>query len=344
MKSMDIKPVGFGVVGLGMGQARAKQIKDESEKGLPVKLVSICDIDTDRGREYSEKYNVPWTTDYKELLSNPEIEVVYVVTETGNHAKIAIDALNAGKHVLSTKPLEASLKAGKTIAETAEKNAVKLAVDFDKRHTSEPTQRIKNAIDQGLLGKILLADVSLKVLRTDEYFKERGGWRGTWALDGGGAMSNQGIHEIDALYWFLGMPDTVEAKIWTQNHAIEAEDLGIAIWNYQDGAVASFKCTTSWIPGGWYFRQEIHGTRGAVVCDSQGNEKWFLDGQWQECPPECKVDLTSATVRFARAIRLGEPMPVDGREGLRSLSILKAMYESAKLEKPVSPIELLKLV
>jgi len=341
MSSLNIKPVGFGVVGLGMGQARAKQIKEESEKGLPVKLVSICDIDTDRGREYSEKYAVPWTADFRDFLSNPEIEVVYVVTETGNHAQIAIEAMNAGKHVLSTKPLEASLKAGKAEVEAAEKNGVKLAVDFDKRHVSESTQRIKGAISQGLLGKILLADVSLKVLRTDEYFKERGGWRGTWALDGGGSMSNQGIHEIDALYWLLGMPDTVEAKIWTQNHAIEAEDLGIAIWNYKDGAVASFKCTTSWIPGGWYFRYEIHGTEGAIIFDSQGNEKWYLNRKWQECPPKCNVDLISATVRFARAIRLGEPMPVDGKEGLRSLSILKAMYESSKLKKPVSPEELL---
>ncbi len=341
MKSLDLKPVGFGVVGLGMGSARARQIKEESVKGLPVKLVSICDIDEERGREYCEKIGVPWTTDYRDLLTNPDIEAVYVVTETGNHAQIAIDAMNAGKHVLSTKPLEAGLKAGKAEVVAAEINGVKLAVDFDKRHTSEATQRIRWAIERGLLGKILMADVSLKVLRTDEYFQERGGWRGTWAMDGGGAMSNQGIHELDALYWFLGMPDTVEAKIWTQNHAIEAEDLGIAVWNYKDGAVASFKCTTSWVPGEWYFRQEISGTKGAVIFDSQGNEKWFLNGKWQECPPECNVDLTSATVRFARAIRLGEPMPVDGQEGLRSLSILKAMYESAKLKKPVSPEELL---
>jgi predicted dehydrogenase len=339
--STDIKPVGYGVIGLGKGEDRARQIREESGKGLPVKLVSVCDIDAGRGRESSEKYAVPWTADYRELLSNPEIEVVYVVTETGNHARIAVDAMNAGKHVLSTKPLEADLKAAKSMVEASVKNRVKLAVDFDKRHTSESAQRMRQAIEQGLLGKILLADVSLKVLRTDGYFKERGGWRGTWALDGGGAMSNQGIHEIDVLYWLLGMPDTVEAKIWKQNHAIEAEDLGIAVWNYRDGAVAAFRCTTCWTPGGWYFREEIHGTRGAVVCDSEGTEKWFLDGKWQEAPPESGVDLTSATVRFARAIRLGETMPADGEEGLRSLAVLRAMYESAKRMKPVSPAELL---
>lgn len=341
MENSYIKPVGFGVVGLGMGQARARQIKEESERGLPVKLVAICDTDADRGREYSEKYTVPWTDDYRDLLSNPEIEAVYVVTETGNHYKIAVDAANAKKHVLLTKPLEAGLKNGKAIVDAAEKNGVKAAVDFDKRHTSSPTQRIKNAIASGLLGRILFADVSLKVLRTDEYFKERGGWRGTWTLDGGGAMSNQGIHEIDSLYWLLGMPDTVEARIWTQNHAIEAEDLGIAVWNYKDGAVVSFRCTTSWIPGGWYFRYEINGTGGAIIYDSDGNEQWYLDGKWQQSPPESSVDLTSATVRFARAIRLGKPMPADGREGLMSLSILKAMYKSAEMKKPVSPMELL---
>jgi UDP-N-acetyl-2-amino-2-deoxyglucuronate dehydrogenase len=339
--NIDFKPVGYGVIGLGMGHARAKQIMEEAERGLPVKLMALCDIDTERAKNYSKIYDVPWTADYREWFTNPEIEVVYIVTETGNHAKIAIECMNAGKHVLSTKPLEASLTAGKEEVEAARKNQVKLAVDFDKRHTYETAQRVQQAIAHNRLGKILLADTSLKVLRSDNYFVDRGGWRGTWAMDGGGAMSNQGIHEVDALFWFLGMPDKVEGRIWTQNHQIEVEDLGIAIWHYNDGRVGTLRCTTSWTPDGWNFRTEIHGTEGAVVWDSSGYEKWYLDGKWQESLPDYKINMKSATVRFAEHIRLGNPIPADGEEGLKSLAILRAMYESAKQMQPVSPMELL---
>jgi UDP-N-acetyl-2-amino-2-deoxyglucuronate dehydrogenase len=339
----NLQPVGYAVIGLGMGAGRSQQIKQEESQGLPVRLVGVCDLIEAKAKAVGEKLGVPWTTDYRRWLDDPAVEVIYVVTETGNHAKVAIDALNAGKHVLSTKPMEASLQAAYAELQAAKANQRRLAIDFDKRHTSATAQRIYQAIAEGRLGRILVGDASLRTYRDMAYFAHNGGWRGTWALDGGGAMSNQAIHEIDQLYAILGMPDTVEGRIWTQDHDIEAEDLGMGVWHYADGRVGFVRATTCWPAGGWYSRHEIHGTKGAVIWSEapQANEMWFLDGKWQEKVPDYPVDLTSATVRFARHIRLDTPMPIDGEEGLRSLAVLKAMYESAKLGKPVSPMELL---
>lgn len=342
-RATELRPVGFGVVGLGMGRTRARQLKREEEQGLPVRLVAVADIDEERVVSASNQLGVPWTKDFTEWLSLPEIEVVYVVTETGNHARVAVEALKAGKHVLCTKPMEVSLAAAKEMVRVAREKDVCLAIDFDKRHTSATSQRIKRAMDEGRLGRILVGDTSLRTLRTAEYFAAHGGWRGTWALDGGGVLSNQSIHEIDQLMFLLGMPDAVEARIWQQNHDIEAEDLGTAVWHYDDGRVGFVRGTTCWPAGGWYSRHEIHGTEGAVIWSEapQEGEQWFLDGKWQESPPDYLVNLSSATTRFARAIRLGEPMPVDGEEGLRSLAVLRAMYAAAEQSKPVSPAELL---
>ncbi|HHW11350.1 MAG TPA: Gfo/Idh/MocA family oxidoreductase [Firmicutes bacterium] len=339
----QVKPVGFAVVGLGMGNNRARQLMNEAEQGEIVRLLGVCDLLEEKARAAGEKYGVPWSTDYRRFLDDPEVEVIYVVTETGRHAKVAIDALEAGKHVLSTKPMEASLEAAYRELLAARKNRRSLAVDFDKRHTSATAQRIAYAIKQGYLGRILVGDSSLRTLRTPEYFAHNGGWRGTWALDGGGAMSNQAIHEIDLLYSFLGMPEKVEGRIWTQNHDIEAEDLGMGVWYYHDNKVGFVRATTCWPPGGWYARHELHGTEGAVIWSEapQADEKWFLGGKWLDSAPDFPVDTTSATVRFARHIRFGDPMPVDGEEGLRSLAVLKAMYESFRRGAAVSPRELL---
>ncbi len=338
-----IKPVGFGVVGLGMGAGRSRQVKKESEQGYPLFLGGVCDLIEEKACSVGEELGVPWTTDFRELLDNPAIEVIYVVTETGHHAKVAVEALKAGKHVLSTKPMEASLQAAFEEVKTARAHSRSLAVDFDKRHTSAASQRIRHAIAQGHLGRVLVGDTSLRTLRNAAYFAHNGGWRGTWALDGGGAMSNQAIHEIDQLFAILGMPESVEGRIWTQNHDIEAEDLGMGIWHYADGRVGFVRATTCWPAGGWYSRHEIHGTEGAVIWSEnpQDAEKWFLNGKWLAAPPDYPVNVLSATVKFARHIRLGEPMPVDGMEGLRSLAVLKAMYESARAGQPVSPLALI---
>ena len=255
----DYKPVGFVVVGLGMGKLRSETV--QSTPGT--RLVGVCDIDEGRARLCGEEFDVPWTTALAPWLDNEEVEVAYVLTPTGRHAEVALEALQAGKHVLVTKPMEASLGACDAMIRLAEERGLLLGVDFGRRFDAS-TLSIREGVRSGQLGRVLGGNMFLKTLRTMEYFEADGGWRGTRRWDGGGVFSNQGIHHIDQLVYVLGIPDRVRCDIWMQTHEIEAEDLGCALWQYANGAIVSLYATTSYPHITWYYELELHGTEGAV--------------------------------------------------------------------------------
>ncbi len=254
----DYKPVGIVIVGLGMGHNRAKSIMQTPG----TKLVGLVDRDEERARRSGEEFHVPATRELKPWLENPEAELVYVLTPTGTHGAVAMEALAAGKHVLTTKPMEASLAACDEMIRLAEKKGVLLAVDFDRRFLPGVLS-LRQTIQNKRLGRILGAQLTLKVLRTMEYYRSGGGWRGTRRLDGGGILSNQSIHLIDEMSYTLGVPARVKCEVRTQTHQIEAEDLGCAWWEYPDGAIVSMMATTSYPHLTWYQQTEIWGTTGA---------------------------------------------------------------------------------
>ena len=326
----DYEPVGFVVVGLGMGRSRAKTVKDTPG----TKLLGVCDIDEERAKATGETLDVPYTTDLKPWLDNDQVEVVYVLTPTGRHAEVGLQALQAGKHVLTTKPMEASLAACDEMIRAAESRKLLLGVDFAMR--IEPQmQSLKAAIENKCLGRILGAEVSLKVLRTMDYFNSNGGWRGMRRWDGGGVLSNQCVHHTDEVAYALGIPEKVRCNIWTQNHEIEAEDLGCAAWQYADGSVLTLLATTCYPHSTWYFRVEIHGTEGAVSLSEGGpldgrQERWFIDGAWSDAAPEkVESEWLNCADNFAAALRTGADLVCPGRDGRRTQSILDAMYRSA---------------
>ncbi len=324
------EPVGFIVVGLGMGHGRAKWITQTSG----AQLVGVVDMDAERGKRTSEELGVPYTENPTPWLENDEVEVVYVLTPTGRHAGVALEALAAGKHVLVTKPMEASLAACDEMIRLAEENGLLLGVDFERRFSPE-VLAIRAAVRGGRLGRILGGETVLKVLRMMEYFQEQGGWRGTRRWDGGGVLSNQCIHNIDEVAFILGIPERVRCEVRTQNHGIEAEDLGCALWEYQDGALISLFATTCYPHPTWYRRLELHGTQGALVSAAGGpvedpQTRYFLDGVWSGKAPET-VDIRYLTAadNFAAAVRTGAPLVCDGRDGRRTQAVLDAMYRSA---------------
>jgi len=325
-------PVRFVVVGLGMGHNRAKLIKETPG----VELVGVCDIREDRARRTAEACNVPYTLDVREWLERDDVEVVFVLTETGRHGEIALQALDAGKHVLTTKPMDASLEACDAMIRKAEEKGLLLAVDFSRRFETGPLS-VRAAVQKGRFGRLLSADASLKILRTMEYFRANGGWRGTWRWDGGGVLSNQSIHHIDELVFVLGLPRRVRCNIWTQNHDIEAEDIGVAAWEYESGLVVTWFATSSYPHPTWYYRMELQGTDGAYFSAAGGPfqqplERWFLDGVWGPRPAEEQVESEwlNAVDNFAAALRVGAPLVCSGRDGRRTQSVLDAMYRSAK--------------
>jgi len=326
----DYEPVGFVVVGLGMGRSRSKTV--HSTPGA--RLVGVVDIDEERARATGQELGVPYTADLEPWLTNDEVEVVYVLTPTGRHAEVGLKALEAGKHVLTTKPMEASIGACDEMIRLAERKGLLLGVDFGMRFES-PTLSLKTVVEKGLLGRMLGGEISLKVLRAMEYFRANGGWRGTRRWDGGGVLSNQTIHHIDQAAFILGVPKEVRCSIWTQDHDIEAEDTGCALWRYDDGTVISLFATTCYPQKTWYFRMELHGTEGAVSIVGGGpfertETKWYLDGVWVDKPPEVvESPWLNAADNFAAAIRTGAPLVCSGRDGRRTQAILDAMYRSA---------------
>jgi predicted dehydrogenase len=323
-------PVRFVVVGLGMGHSRSKLLQETSG----CKLVGVCDVREDRARRTAEECGVPCATDVRRWLDDPQVEAVYVLTETGRHAEVALQALEAGKHVLVTKPMEASLAACDAMIRLAERKKLVLAVDFSRRVEQGPLT-LRAALQQGRLGRLLSGDAALKILRTMEYFQADGGWRGTRRWDGGGVLSNQSIHHLDELAFCLGVPAKVRCSLWTQDHAIEAEDLGCATWLYENGLVLTYSGTSCYPHSTWYFRLELHGTEGAVSLASGGPydrpfERWFLDGAWgSKAPVQATSEWTSCADNFAGALRAGAPLVCSGRDGRRTQAVLDALYRSA---------------
>ncbi|MCL2707570.1 MAG: Gfo/Idh/MocA family oxidoreductase [Defluviitaleaceae bacterium] len=329
VRTYENNPVSFVVMGMGMGYGRAGQIV----KTPGARLAGVVDIVPGKAKAAGEHYGVPWDADPRVFLDDPRVEVMYVVTPTGTHCEIARRCMEAGKHVLTTKPMDANAAACEEAIKVAKQRGLLFGVDFDKRNDRE-TLSLREANRTGFFGRLLSATVLLKILRTQEYYDENGAWRGTKRLDGGGAMSNQGIHEIDRLIFALGMPKRVTGYAATQTHAIEAEDLGFGAWEFEGGAVANFYATTSYPFNTWYSRIEIHGTSGAYISEVGGageaRERWFKEGEWSgTAPVRIEPEYAHAADNMASAVRLGVPLSCPGEDGIRSRVVLDAMYESA---------------
>jgi len=323
------RPVGFAVVGLGMGHGRSREIV--ATPG--VRLVGVCDLDAGRAKRAGEACGVPWSTDVRTWLDHDEVEVVFVLTPTGRHADVALAALDAGKHVVVTKPMEATLAACDEMIRRAEAAGLLLAVDFSRRFIPD-LLTLKAAVDGGRLGRPLSATCNLKIQRTMEYFRSNGGWRGTRRWDGGGVLSNQAIHHIDELVFLLGPPAQVRCDLWTLAHEIEAEDLASAVWRYDDGPVVTLTATTNYPQPTWYVSFELAGAEGAYRRASGGpleapEVRWYLDGAWSERGPAAvRPEWLNTMDNVAAALRAGAPPICDGREGRRTQAVLDAMYRS----------------
>lgn len=323
-------PVKMVVVGLGMGKNRCAQICDTNG----IKLAGVCDINGEKAKEVGEQFGVPYSTDIDTFLDDPEIEAMYVVVPTGSHAEVAEKCINAGKHVLVTKPMEVNYERCDRLIELAKQKGVILGCDFDL-HFRGPLKELKKAVDDGFFGKLKSANMILNIKRDEEYFKENGGWRGTWAMDGGGALSNQGIHEVDRFLAVFGKPEAVKCMTARQTFDIEAEDYGISEWKYENGMIARFSCTTSYPVATWYTRLEVYGDKGAYLMTAGGPEGdhtyWYINGKWTEDSPyPTKREWNQGADNFANTIRTGQPLWVKAEEGRNSRYVLDKMYESSQ--------------
>jgi predicted dehydrogenase len=335
--------IGFAIVGLRRGYQAAKEVAQTAG----ARLVAVADLDEGRAREVAQELGCAWTADYRSLLGRDDVQVVGAWTPSGRHAPVCLDALGAGKHAVTTKPMEVSVEKCDAMIEAARKAGRVLAVDFGNRYRPE-VRRVRRAVEAGEFGRLLFGNAHMWEYRSQAYY-DKGGWRGTWALDGGGSIMNQGVHSVDVLLWLMGEVERIEAaRFAARTHRIETEDSTQALLTFKNGAWGTILMTTSHypvIPG----MIHIAGDRGSAVIQRGTLTHWqFLaDGPFEErefgTPPAREVVIPPEVDPPANwcedvvgAITRGTPVACDGLQGRRSVLVNQAIYEAARTGKGVA--------
>lgn len=314
-----------------------------------VEIAAMYGANVERTRGLVEQYGGDLYTDLDGFLSHRPMDVVLIGSPSGLHAEQAKVAVERGLHVLAEKPLDVSSgKVDELLAE-ADRRGVKIGVFFQNRAAPDIAW-LKRVVETGGLGKIFLATAQVKWYRPSEYYAGSR-WRGTWALDGGGALMNQGIHTMDLLLWLVGDPTRIYARTRTALHDIEVEDTVVAVLDFANGAVGTLEATTAAYPG-FPRRLELTGSNGTVRVEDDRVAFVGLHTPPDEPPPDGvgsqNPSASSATVSDARGHRSiledflravesgGEPL-CGGREGRRSVAAVEAIYRSAREGVPVTP-------
>jgi UDP-N-acetyl-2-amino-2-deoxyglucuronate dehydrogenase len=346
------KRYGFGIIGAGMiAHVHARAIK-EIEKA---DLIGVFSTTKSKREAFAAKESCTAYNSLEDMLADERIQVVCICTPSGAHQDPALACLNAGKHCMVEKPLEVTLEKCDRIISKAKEKDLKLGVIFPSRFYDHAL-RLKSAMTSGKFGEIVLGDAYVKWHRSDAYYLSNA-WRGTWELDGGGALMNQGIHSVDLLQWYMGPVESVQAFAGNRRHkGIAVEDTVVAVLRFANGAMGNIECSTAIFPGELK-RIEINGTVGTAVLQESQLTRWeFLEplaedlqlneemktsglnhGGGASNPADISfVGHQRQLEDFIHAIaKNGSPL-VDGVEGRKSVEIVLAIYESAKTGKLVS--------
>ncbi len=339
---------------IGCGRISPNHI--EAAKNNKLEFVAMCDIDTSVMEEKSAKFgleNVKKYTDYNEMIRKEAPELVAIATESGKHASIALDCINAGCNVIIEKPIALSIEDADRIIKAGKDNNVVVCANHQNRF-NKSVQKIREAIDKDRFGKLFYGTAHIRWCRDWEYYS-RAEWRGTWEQDGG-ALMNQCIHNIDLLRWMMGNEiDTVVGMTDKLNHDyIEAEDLGIALIKFKNGAYGIVEGTTDIYPKNLEETLYLFGKKGTIKAGGTSVnriEEWnfsdLLDdpdevkARFHENPPNVYgfghtplyADVIDAIVNHR------EPY-VSAEDGKRALELVLAIYKSAAEGKPVKfPLE-----
>lgn len=330
--------LGFGIIGTGAIAAHhAAAIKE-----LPnCTLKAVCSSSEERAQEASAAFGVTAYSSVAALVGREDIDVVAVCTESGNHLEPALAAARAGKHVLIEKPLEINLQRADELIAGCRSAGVKLGVIYQNRYKPGYI-RLKEAVLQGRLGKLLLGNAYIKWYRDEAYYSSSK-WKGTLEGDGGAALINQGIHTIDLLLDIMQEVESVYGKVKTAVHAIEGEDLGIALLNFKSGAMGTIEGGTSLYPG-YPERLEIFGKKGSVILEGGQIIQWNIKGEEKtEDKPQAvensgssdpmavnyKLHMAQINDMVHAVLENREPL-VNGETARKSLELIQAIYQSSK--------------
>lgn len=248
----------FGVVGLGMGMHHCKAL--QTAKGAA--LVAVCDTDEARLNRAAKQFGCRGYARYADLLRDPSVDAVCVVTESGKHAKMAMQAARAGKHLIVEKPVDVRPAAVTELESVVKAAGVKCGCVFQYR-MDNCNRMLKAAIEKGKMGNLIGVHAHLPWFRAQSYYDgPHGAWRGTWRWDGGGSLMNQGIHTLDLAIFLAGPVHSVAGFYGVYNHRIQAEDQVVAVLQFANGALGTLYTTTCAVPEGAQ-RVYIYGTRGS---------------------------------------------------------------------------------
>jgi len=351
-------PIGFALVGCGMIARFHARALAEVPGAHVAGLVSRTPANAAALLAETGTPPCPVFATVEDAVRAPGVDVVVITTPSGAHLEPALTAAAAGKHVVVEKPLEITGPRCERIIAACDEHAVKLCTIFPSRF-ADANVALKAAVDAGKFGRLTLGEAANKWWRSQAYYDD-GGWKGTQALDGGGALMNQAIHNVDLLHWLMGDVDTVQALTATLVHdRIEVEDTAVAALRFRNGALGVIEAATSAYPG-LLKRTEIHGEHGSARVEQDDLTLWSFAS---EAPGDLEIQaaLQGATgftagasdprgishighrdqlADFLHAIDTGGSPRVDGREGRKSVEIIRAIYRSSRTGSAVRlPIE-----
>jgi predicted dehydrogenase len=336
-----VNKLGFGIIGCGAISHMHADAVSEIEKA---ELIACTDVNGKSLKAFSEKYCITPYDDYKKMLADARVDVVSICTPSGLHKKFCIEAANAGKHIIVEKPMALTTADCDKIINACDKNNVKLEVISQNRF-KKAFRLVKSLVEEGKLGRIVSADIYMKYYRSPEYYGASN-WKGTWAMDGGGALMNQGIHGVDILLFIMGDVKSVYGYARTLARDIEVEDTASAVVEFKNGSLGVIQGTTSVTPG-YPRKMEINGTKGSIalvegditVWDVEGIEKPEFEetkGSSHNDPMAFKIEghvLQISDLIYA-VENNSEPF-VTHREGRRPVELITAIYESSKTGKRI---------
>ena len=334
----------FRVALVGCGRI-SKNHFDAIAKLDGLSMSGVCDVVEARARAAGEALGVPWFTSYEKMLKEAPSEIVTIATPSGLHPAHGILAAKAGKHVVCEKPMAITLASADELVQACDAAGVKLFVVKQNR-LNPGVQLLKRAMDKGRFGKIYLANTTVRWTRPQEYY-DQAPWRGTWEFDGG-AIMNQASHYVDLMQWLVGPVESVIAKTATLARKIEAEDTGIAVLRFRNGALGCIEVTMLTYPKNLEGSITILGEKGTVKIGGTAVnkvEKW----EFAEADPDDALVESSNTnptsvygfgheayYRNVLAVLRGEAIPdTDGRGGRKSLELILGIYQSARTGRDV---------
>ena len=318
--------VRFAVLGCGLISRIHLEGIGKTEEA---ELAAVCDVNEDLARQVGEAHGVPFYTSYEELLKNDAIDVVTICTPSGLHPEQTIMAASAGKHVLVEKPIAIRLDDIDRMIQACQEHNVLMGTIFPRR-MAPAAQYVKQFIEEGRLGKLSLCTAIIKPYREQSYY-DSAGWRGTWKLDGGGVLMNQGIHSIDLLQWIAGPAEVRYSKVDHVLRDIEVEDTAVVVLEFAHGAIGTIEATTT------AYKQPahqliFHGERGTIILTDDQITTMAIVGEEFEVPEfepfKTIPDGHRMQIRdMALAVREGRKPLITGEDARLSLEMILKAYE-----------------